>query len=307
VTVPPTGRQYELICGSQRALIVELGAGLREYDSGAGPLVDGYGIDESPSGGRGQLLLPWPNRIAAATYRFSGKEYRLPVNEPKTGSAIHGLTRETPWHLRDSSAAAVTLALDLPPQEGYPFPLQLTATYTLGSEGLTVVVTAVNNGATPCPYGAGAHPYVRLVAGGLIDDALLHIPADATLAADTRGIPTGTELPVDGTAFDFRTPRPIGSLTLDTAFTRLISDNDGITTIELTAADRSQGVAVWMDASHSYAMIYSGDTLPDVRRRRHSLAIEPMTCAPDAFNSGAGLVTLEPGDTHSATWGIAPL
>ena len=307
MTVPPTGRQYELIFGSQRAVVVELGAGLREYDSGAGPLVDGYGIDESPTGGRGQLLLPWPNRIADATYRFSGKEYRLPVNEPKTSSAIHGLTRETPWHLRDHSAVAVTLALELPPQDGYPFPLQVTATYRLSSEGLTVVITAINNGETPCPYGAGAHPYVRLVAGGLIDDALLHIPAGATLEADTRGIPTGTVLPVDGTAFDFRSPRPIGSLTLDTAFTRLISANDGITTIELTAADRSQGVAVWMDASHGYAMIYSGDTLPDARRRRHGLAIEPMTCAPDAFNSGGGLVILAPGDTHRATWGIAPL
>lgn len=307
VTLPPTGRQYELTSGRQRAVVVELGAGLREYGSSAGPLVDGYGIDESPNGGRGQLLLPWPNRIADATYRFSGREYRLPVNEPRTGSAIHGLTREARWHLRESSAGAVILALDLPPQDGYPFPLQLTATYNLSSEGLTVVITAVNNGHTPCPYGAGAHPYVRLVAGGVIDDALLHIPAGATLEADTRGIPTGTELPVDGTAFDFRSPRPIGSLRLDTAFTKLIAANDGITTIELTAPDRGNGVAVWMDASHGYAMIYSGDTLPDAPRRRHGLAIEPMTCAPDAFNSGAGLAVLQPGETHTSTWGISPL
>ncbi len=307
MTLPPTGRQYELISGSQRAVVVELGAGLREYGSSAGSLVDGYRISELPDGGRGQLLLPWPNRIADATYRFSGKEYRLPVNEPKTGSAIHGLTRETLWHLRESSAAAVTLALDLPPQNGYPFPLQLTATYNLSGEGLTVVIAAVNNGHTPCPYGAGAHPYVRLVAGGIIDEALLHIPAGATLEADTRGIPTGTEVPVDGTAFDFRSPRPIGPLTLDTAFTQLTPDNQGITTIALTSPDRSRGVAVWMDASHGYAMIYSGDTLADVSRRRHGLAIEPMTCAPDAFNSGAGLTVLQPGETHTSTWGISPL
>jgi galactose mutarotase-like enzyme len=307
VTAAPTGRQYELISGRQRAVVVELGAGLREYGSGAGPLVDGYAIDESPNGARGQLLLPWPNRIADATYRFSGKEYRLPINEPKTGSAIHGITRDMPWHLHDSSASAVTLALDLPPQAGYPFPLQLTATYQLDSDGLAVTITAANTGQTPCPYGAGAHPYVRLVGGGLIDNALLHIPAGATLEADSRGIPTGTELPVEGTAFDFRTPRPIGQLTLDTAFTNLTSANAGITTIALTSPDRSRGVAVWMDSSHGYAMVYSGDTLADVPRRRHGLAIEPMTCAPDAFNSDAGLVILDPGETHSATWGIAPL
>jgi aldose 1-epimerase len=65
-------------------------------------------------------------------------------------------------------------------------------------------------------------------------------------------------------------------------------------------------VTVWMDDSHPYAMIYSGDTLGDVARRRHGLAIEPMTCAPDAFNSGAGLVVLQPGAAHTSTWGIAP-
>jgi galactose mutarotase-like enzyme len=307
VTAAPTGRQYELISGRQKAVVVELGAGLREYASADGPLVDGYGIDESPTGGRGQLLLPWPNRIADATYRFSGKEYRLPVNEPKTGSAIHGLTRDTPWHLRDSSATAVTLALDLSPQPGYPFALQLTATYKLSGDGLTATITAENGGQTPCPYGAGAHPYVRLIGGGLIDDALLHIPADATLEADSRGIPTGTTLPVDNTAYDFRTPRPFGQLTLDTAFTKLTPNNDGITSIELTSPDGVQGVAVWMDASHRYAMIYSGDTLPDAARRRHGLAIEPMTCAPDAFNSGAGLVVVQPGETHTSTWGISPI
>jgi aldose 1-epimerase len=53
-------------------------------------------------------------------------------------------------------------------------------------------------------------------------------------------------------------------------------------------------------------MIYSGDTLTDVPRRRHGLAIEPMTCAPDAFNSGLGLITLQPGESHVSTWGISP-
>ncbi|MHB8487742.1 MAG: aldose 1-epimerase family protein [Candidatus Dormibacteria bacterium] len=307
MTAPPSGRQYELGYGQQRAVVVELGAGLREYSAGGAPIVDGYGRDRVGDGSRGDLLMPWPNRIANARYRFSGQEYRLPINEPRTGSAIHGLTRAQRWRLVDASEATVTLALALPPSAGYPFSLGMTVTYSLGGGGLTVRVTATNRGERPCPFGAGAHPYVRLAGDGLIDDALLRVPADATLEADARGIPTGAEHPIDNSDIDFRVPRPVGGAVLDTAFTRLRRDDDDITRISLTAADRRHGVDVWMDRSHEYAMIYSGDTLGEIPRRRRGLAIEPMTCAPDAFNSGAGLIVLQPGKTHTSVWGIAPL
>jgi aldose 1-epimerase len=293
--------------GAQRAVIVELGAGLREYGTDAGAILDGYAVDERPDGGRGQLLLPWPNRVADARYHFAGQELRLPVNESRTGSAIHGLVRDRPWRHVDSSATAVTLALDLPPQEGYPFSLGLTAKYSLSDDGLTVQVISRNAGERPCPYGAGAHPYVRLATGGPIDNALLRIPAGATLEADDRGIPTGVELPVEETSFDFRNARPVGPLKLDSAFARLEPDDDGLIRITLTAPDGRGGAEVWMDTSHSYVMIYSGDTLPDVARRRRGVAIEPMTCAPDAFNSGAGLLVLQPGEQRGSTWGISPL
>jgi aldose 1-epimerase len=307
VTSPPPWPEYELAYGSQRAVVVAMGAGLREYGTDRGALIDGYGRDQPCDGSRGQLLIPWPNRIAGARYRFHGAEYRLPVNEPRTGNAIHGLARDSLWRLDSASAAIVTLMLDLPPQDGYPFSLTLSATYALAGDGLTVQLTATNRGELPCPYGAGAHPYVRVAGHELIDDALLHVPADATLESDDRGIPTGAQRDVDGTPLDFRAPRPVGSLALDTAFTRLHADADGVTRITLTARDGSQGVAVWLDRSHPYAMIYSGDTLPDVERRRRGLAVEPMTCAPNAFNSGAGLVVLRPGETHRSTWGITPL
>lgn len=307
MTAPPSGPEFELAYGSQRAVIVTMGAGLREYRTDLGALVDGYARDHECDGSRGQLLIPWPNRVAGARYRFDGAEFRLPVNEPRTGSAIHGLARDLPWSLGSASRAQVTLTLELAPQLGYPFSLFLSVTYALGGDGLTVQLTATNRGERPCPYGAGAHPYVRVAGCDLIDDALLHIPADAVLESDDRGIPTGSVRGVAGTAFDFGAPRPVGKLVLDTAFTRLHADADGVTRITLTARDGGHGVAVWMDRTHPFAMIYSGDTLPDVDRRRRGLAVEPMTCAPDAFNSGAGLVVLQPGEEHRSSWGIAPL
>ena len=51
-------------------------------------------------------------------------------------------------------------------------------------------------------------------------------------------------------------------------------------------------------------MLFPGDLLADVNRR--SLGIEPMTCAPNAFQSGDGLITLEPGESFAAAWGIEP-
>jgi aldose 1-epimerase len=306
VTPSPSGQQYRLTHGTQHAVVVERGAGLRAYGSDAVAIVDGYAEDEPVDGSRGELLLPWPNRIANARFRFDNRVLQLPVTEPRTGCAIHGLTHKLPWRPVDISTSTVTLALDLQPEAGYPFHLDLRAGYALGDGGLTVTVSATNRSDAACPYGAGAHPYVRLASGGTIDDALLHIPATATLDADDRGIPTGTELPSAGTRFDFQRPRPIGAQVLDTAFTGLMADADNITRIVLTAPDESHGVVVWMDASHRYAMMYSGDTLGDVARRRRGLAIEPMTCAPDAFNSGAGLIVLQPGDVHTSSWGIAP-
>jgi aldose 1-epimerase len=306
VSRSPSGTQYELARGDQHAVVVEMGAGLRSYRVGAADIVDGYRRDEPCKGSRGQLLLPWPNRIASARYSFEGRELQLPVNEPRTGGAIHGLTRDMPWRAVDVSREAVTLVLDLHPQEGYPFNLGLAVTYQLSTTGLSTRLTATNVGHLPCPYGAGAHPYVRVAGDGLIDDAVLTIPARVTLDADARGIPTGVSLPVDGTPLDFRSPRRVGTTILDTAFTNFRADDDGITRISLRDPGATREVIVWMDGTHPYAMIYSGDTLADIPRRRCGLAIEPMTCAPDAFNSRAGVLVLQPGESHVSAWGISP-
>jgi aldose 1-epimerase len=305
VSSPPAGVQYELACDEQHAVVVETGAGLRSYRAGTADIVDGYRRDEPCPGSRGQLLLPWPNRIAGGRYLFEGRELQLPVNETRTGSAIHGLTRDMPWHAVDASPNAVSLMLDLHPQQGYPFELALQVTYELSDTGLTLRTTATNRGDEPCPYGAGAHPYVRVADDALIDSAVLTVPARVTLEADARGIPNGVALHVDGTAFDFRSSRPVGATVLDTAFTDFRADEDGITRISLAAPAGGREVIVWMDGTHPFAMIYSGDTLADVPRRRCGLAIEPMTCAPDAFNSGAGLVVLQPGESRTSTWGIS--
>jgi aldose 1-epimerase len=172
--------------------------------------------------------------------------------------------------------------------------------YALGGDGLSVRTTATNVGPEPCPYGCGAHPYLTL-GTATVDSLLLHVPAQTVLVSNERGLPVGSSS-VEGTEYDFRRPRPIGSTVLDNAFADLERDNDGLARVVLHEPDHDAELALWIDEGYRYLMVFTGDTLPDVARR--SLAVEPMTCPPNAFRTGEALIKLEPGESVSCTWGI---
>jgi aldose 1-epimerase len=298
----PSGRQFEITSEEQRAWIVEVGGGLRAYSAHGREVVDGYAADEMCSSGRGQCLVPWPNRIRDGTYEFAGLQHQLPLTEPESHNAIHGLARWANWTLAEQAADSVVMEYLLRPQPGYPHALRLAVEYRLDVDGLIVRTTATNVGASACPYGAGAHPYLT-VGTPTIDNVVLQAPGRARFTSDERGIPTGAE-PVDGSEYDFRRPRPIGKMKLDTAFTDLERDDDGRARVHLASPDGAAAATFWLDERYRYLMLFTGDPLPDVNRR--SLGIEPMTCAPNAFQSGEGLVTLEVGETFVSSWGIEP-
>ncbi len=292
----PTGDQFEISAGEQRAWIVEVGGGLRRYTAGGREIVDGYAADELCAAGRGQCLIPWPNRIRDGAYEFAGAQQRLALTEPSEQNAIHGLVRWANWTLAAREADRLTMTHVLHPHPGYPHTLELAVDYRLDADGLTVETTAVNVGASACPFGAGAHPYLTAVTS-TIDTAVLRVPGRTRLIADERGIPTGRES-VEGTDYDFREPRPLGALELDTAFTDLDRDADG------RARVRFDQTTLWLDEQYTNVMLFTGDRLPSVDRR--ALAVEPMSCAPNAFQSGDGLLTLEPDESFVAKWGIQP-
>jgi len=296
----PSGEQFELVHGDQRATVVEVGAGLRTFTAGGRDVVDGYAADEICPSGRGQVLMPWPNRIADGAYTYDGREHQLPLTEPEARNAIHGLACWRPWTVRERTAERVVLALVLHPQPGYPFTLGLEVDYVLSADGLAVRTRATNLGPAACPFGAGNHPYLR-AGGGSVDGLVLRLPASTVLDADARGIPSGSA-PVEERGLDFREPRPIGGTVLDHAFTRLEADGDGLVRVELEGPDGARTV-LWADGTYGYLQVFSGDPLPDVARR--SLAVEPMTCPPNAFRTGEALVRLEPGASWSGAWGIA--
>jgi aldose 1-epimerase len=189
----------------------------------------------------------------------------------------------------------------LDPQPGYPFSLKLRIEYSLSDSGLQVRTTATNIGTKRCPYGSGAHPYLTL-GTPTVDRPILRVPVRTVLRSDERGLPTGAE-GVESSEYDFRMPRRIGSARLDHPFTRLEWGEDGLARVELQDPENGTQVSLWVDESYPYLMLFSGDPLPDVHRR--SLAIEPMTCPPNPFRTGDGLIRLEPGSSFTSTWGIA--
>ena len=299
----PSGDQVEIAFGKQSAVVVEVGAGLRSYSYAGHELLDGYGAGEMCASGRGQILAPWPNRIEDGSYEFEGRLHQLPLDELDHRNAIHGLVRWVPWRATERYPDRVVMELTLHPQPGYPFQLLLRVEYQLAAAGLSVHLTATNIGEGVCPYGAGSHPYLRLD-DGLVNRLELQAPAKTVLNSNDRGIPVGAAS-VEGTEYDFRSPRPIGQTVLDHAFTDLERDADGLSRVRLNDPDSGRGVALWVDRNYRYIMLFTGDPLPDINRR--SLAIEPMTCPPNAFRSGESLVILEARESFTSTWGVEPI
>ncbi|MGN6574612.1 MAG: aldose 1-epimerase family protein [Nocardioides sp.] len=301
--VAPSGEQLVIAAGGYRAVVTESGAGLRELEHEGRALVAGYPVDEHASGGRGQQLLPWPNRIADGRYRFEGRDLQLPITEVSRGHASHGLTRWTAWRVVTHSADSVELGYRLMAQPGYPWSLDLSVRYVVSEGGLTTTVTATNLAADPAPFAAGAHPYLS-VGPGPVDAWQLEVPADTALRVDERKIPVAREA-VAGD-LDFRTTRPVGDTVLDTPYTDLARDGSGHATVTLRGPDGA--VQVWMDDSHHWVQVYTADELPEPRS---AIAIEPMTAPPNAFNSGDDLVVLAPagseGDSVTVHWGIRAL
>ena len=300
--VAPSGDQVEITFGRQRAVVVEVGGGIRSYSADGHEILDGYGVEERCPSGRGQLLVPWPNRIQDGSYEFEGRRHQLPLTEPELGNAIHGLSRWAAWRIGEREPSRVVMEHTIHAQPGYPFTLALRVEYELSDEGLSVRTTATNVGAEACPYGAGAHPYLTL-GTPTVDPLVLQAPGRRVLIHDERDLPVGSEA-VDGTEYDFRRARPIGATQLDNAFTDLERGPDGRARVILHDPESGRTVTLSVDGHYGYLMLFTGDPLPDVNRR--ALAVEPMTCPPNAFRTGDSVIRLGPGDSVTGAWALAP-
>lgn len=296
----PSGEQWVISHGGQEATVVEVGGGLRTYRVGGRDILAGYGLEEQATAGRGQLLMPWPNRLRDGRYSFDGQDHQLALSEPARGNASHGLVRWALWELVDREESSITLGYRLHPQPGWEHHLDLRTTYVLDDSGLVVTAAARNVGPSEAPFGYGAHPYLA-IGETPVDDVVLTVPADRWMVVDDRMLPKAVE-PVEGTGFDFRSAHAVGAAELDTAFTGVHRDADGRWRCIVESADRT--VTLWADEAFPWLQVFTA--LARERKGQPGVAVEPMSCPADAFNSGDSLIVLAPGEEWTGTWGIAP-
>ncbi len=289
-----SGELFVIAAGDYRAEIAEVGAALAGLWLADRPVTVDADPEQLPPKSSGAVLVPWPNRIRDGRYTFDGERQQLALTEPAAGNASHGLVKWVRWTCQDQKPAELTLLHDLVPQTGYPFQLRLELRYALDPvTGLTVRLTAHNTGHRDAPFGAGFHPYLDL-AGHPLDTAELEVPANTVLLTDRQQIPT-EQRSVAGTSFDFRTIRPIGADRLDHGYADLTGQSALLRTTERTIELR------W-DAGFNHVQVF---TPPFITPGRNAVAIEPMSCPANAFNSGQDLLRLAPGQSWSGSWGIA--
>jgi aldose 1-epimerase len=300
----PTGRQHHIGSGRQLVAVTEVGATLRSYTLDGVELLDGSEPDEVARDGRGQVLAPWPNRLGDGRYEFRGRQARAALDEPERRNAIHGLVRWLGWELVSRAQNVVTLACTLHPQPGYPWRLHLEIEYRLVRTGLVVQTRALNRSSEPAPFGLGFHPYVRAL-GGSVDTTRLTVPARSRIVTDERGLPVG-RAPVVGTEYDFSHARSVGPTRLDLAYGDLVRQPDGTVRVLVDHPGSGPGVELWADAGFTCLMAYTGDRVEPAGRRRQGIALEPMTCPPDALRTGDDLIVLEPGVPWEGSWGLSP-
>lgn len=241
----------------------------------------------------GKILAPWPNRIRDGMYSFNKNDYQLPMNEVAKNNSLHGLVANSLWEITFQNQSKVILEHLLNQPAVYPGKLQLQVIYEIIESGIEITVLSENIGDISAPYGVSIHTY--LIAGETVknNELFLQIPADQFLEVDAERLLPITLQPVAGTDFNFIHSKKISDLFIDHAFKY---SSKYPRSISLLNAE-GKGAEMIFDDQSKWIQIHTADR--DLQAdSRMAVAIEPMTCPPDAFNSGIDLIVLEPGKKH---------
>jgi aldose 1-epimerase len=292
--------EIELVSGDWTAVVSSHGASLRGLSFQGNAVVTGYRGAANKQGGQGDVLIPFPGRVAGGRYRWDGLDYQLPLTDKDGPNAIHGFVRKVDWEVDSRSPVSAAFTLKFAGAQGYPFPLTLRLEYSLDANGLQVDTIVTNDGAQDAPVAMGFHPYFT-VGSKLVDTDTLTLPFSEVLEF-RQLIPTGRVLTVEEAGLDFRAGRAIGATQFNHCFASPARSADGLVRVRLNCG--LLAFSVWMDEGFDYCVVYTGDALPpDIART--SIAIEPMSCGTDALNHPEwGLKRLDVGSTYSTQWGV---
>lgn len=267
-------------------------------------VIDGYptaheALTESQKSFKGSSLFPFPNRLDGGQYRFNNQDYLLPVNFPAENNAIHGAVFDKQFDVVSSDCQKdhCSLKLQYIPRirnTGYPFLYRLEQVYQLDDFSTLHCTTTVENlEKNPIPVGHGWHPYFKFgTKNGLVDELFLQFPAQKRLSMNDRHLPICAVENYDL----FSSLKKIKQHHLDDCFCFLDLEETAVTTLSHPQLDICLQISQTTGKrGYNYCQIY---TPP----HRSSIAIEPMTCAPNAFNNGMGLIVLQPEERITLCW-----
>ncbi|WP_296108806.1 aldose 1-epimerase family protein [uncultured Corynebacterium sp.] len=297
----------DISAGEYRASISTFGGGLRSLEYAGKPLVVSYPEGAYPPLSSGIVVAPWPNRTADGVFAHDGVLHRLDITEPGRATAIHGFVGQMAWHVADQGEDFVALELSTGLRQGWPWPLRMRVTWSLdAAEGLRATFDVRNEADASCPFGLGWHPYLSAL-GAPLDDCVLHLPVGTNLPLDSvRNLPAGPEFSARRVLPDLDTGQRMAGVCLDQCFGGISAQEDAPSEARLLNPD-GEGVRLWVGEGFNWFQVFTADPArregyPGVGR---ALAVEPMTCPPDALRSGRDLIRLNAGEEFSFECGIS--
>ncbi|MFD5867169.1 aldose 1-epimerase family protein [Corynebacterium sp. NPDC060344] len=309
----------EISAGQYRADISAFGGGPRSLEYAGRPLLVDYPRGEFPPLSAATLLAPWPNRVADGVFIHEGVVHRMQITEPGRSNAIHGFVANCAWDFVEAGEDHVTLSIEPGPQPGWNWPMRFTVRWSVDADaGLRADVTAENLGTSPCPFGFGFHPYLS-AAGADLDDCVLSVGVERNLPLEpVRNLPAGPDVPADAVVPGLSDGVLTSGLWLDHCFASPVAawggglDDDAARASDAPPARArlvgpdGEGVEMWADDAFGWFQIFTADParregFPRVGR---ALAVEPMTCPPDALRSGRDLISIGAGEKVELSMGL---
>lgn len=257
-------------------------------------LIDGIQNDEEARHDptfKSAFLFPFPNRIKDGKYQFRGKQYYFECNEKERNNAIHGIMYNMPFQViqekTDAEQLEVSLLLEYNGDHpGYPFPFFMQVNYFLDAQaGLEIEILVKNTGLEVMPAGFGWHPYYKLKSA--LAECQLSMPKCNVFHSDERMIPENLSVPYQ----KFEHYETIGDYNVDACFK--IQDKAPRPKLSIYDPAIDATLALWQENKEqelNYLVVYTPPS-------RKTIAVEPMSCCTNAFNTGEGLKILAVGDT----------
>ena len=161
----------------------------------------------------GATIGRYANRISKGIFSLDGKKYNLPINNGV--NHLHGGPNgfhDKIWSIVSFNKEKIIMSLNSEDGEmGYPGNLDVELTYQIVDNQLEIYYKATTDKKTP--INLTNHSFFNLAGegSGTINNHILKLNSDYFSPVDSNLIPTGEKRAVDGSPFDFRRPKAIGT------------------------------------------------------------------------------------------------